>query len=1200
MEGSSGFERSVSRFERSVSRFERSSSRGGTPPPPENADQPTTAPTSTIRSELEQLYPAPAVPITPSFVSFIYLSIFTLSNHFGLNHFFRYCVDPELNIPLGSGSSFHVFIINRSGTPGAPNTGLPGRQLLAAKMPILGLGNRGSRVEDEVKKRQEKRFRDIILELRVLIHAPLRMSENIVNLEGVCWQHSVEDPEVVVPVLLLEFAEFGTLKDLLKREGNSTPATNNAGGEGSFGFETKISLIFDVAMGLDSLHNCDIVHGDIKPANVLIFPHPQRRYIAKLADFGYCSVESPEVVCASSGTWPWTAPEWKEEMPRALVKKTDLYPFGLVMWQVLLGGGVDVFDYLREAEQGPNEEEDVIESLKHEDRVVEKAREWTVEQACGWDEDRVFFIMELFEATLPKDPEERSLARVLEILSGAEDGDQLADSMAELGLGGRHQRSVGIQIADLDPAIQRTIILDLENVISGLPASTSLNRQDALGALAAIHLANPHALAIDGADIKKGLNYLRQSAVAGSWGAQVMFYRAYRAFGEEIPRGLPVVDWMKLSIFSGLHNPIDDLAEFDPREYQQVMAVRRHYCPPETVEMVKTNMFLQDYWGLGIPLHTMVIAANHYHDDVHIPMIHIAATCGFPDVVEFLIGSTLEDPNNAQTNGRDTPLICACRQGHYSVVVALLNNGADASHRNAIGENALHFLGWFSPDKIDHVATLLVGAGAGLESHATRNNLPLQHEWDSTHCPGTPLYRAVARNKVSAVRALLRLGANPLAQSIERSLKLNPVQLACRYHNSDSLEVLLQESRPTIDVRFGRDSTGAPLQTIALVIAEASENMSRHGARFEEKLRETLELLLSNGADIENCDGAGTHAIVNAVTHGNRDVAAFLLEKLNGGENELSRAYGELNFTLLHLAIEFGQAKMAKFLLDRGASPLALCGPEYEKTSLHLVATSRTGPEFLDLARRFIEEGVPIDGCDPSFETPLSLAVRSNNFELATLLLDRGANPNATFTHMLRKSFDDPYTILGHLVADPHDAAVPQVAFFLCEGQKHGLGDLGVITDDVRLTALQLVARMSLARPLGEGGLELPRTCPARREYQRRNDTACIRISDLLVRHFRRHKGGSDDGGASERVALVLAVANANMGVLKVLLDAGVDPKTARFMGKSPLEHVAFFQLRKLLGELGGRSVAGVLTGEEDGILKNMVEMFRGLGYVSD
>lgn len=44
----------------------------------------------------------------------------------------------------------------------------------------------------------------------------------------------------------------------------------------------------EVAKGIDFMHGLGVVHGDLKPANVLLKTHraDRRGYVAKVADFG--------------------------------------------------------------------------------------------------------------------------------------------------------------------------------------------------------------------------------------------------------------------------------------------------------------------------------------------------------------------------------------------------------------------------------------------------------------------------------------------------------------------------------------------------------------------------------------------------------------------------------------------------------------------------------------------------------------------------------------------------------------------------------------------------------------------------------------------------------------------------------------------------------------------------------------------------
>jgi serine/threonine protein kinase len=54
----------------------------------------------------------------------------------------------------------------------------------------------------------------------------------------------------------------------------------------SYGSEVrKTHLSLDIALGINAIHACGLVHGDIKPSNIIIQEHPTRTVIAKISDF---------------------------------------------------------------------------------------------------------------------------------------------------------------------------------------------------------------------------------------------------------------------------------------------------------------------------------------------------------------------------------------------------------------------------------------------------------------------------------------------------------------------------------------------------------------------------------------------------------------------------------------------------------------------------------------------------------------------------------------------------------------------------------------------------------------------------------------------------------------------------------------------------------------------------------------------------
>jgi serine/threonine protein kinase len=106
-------------------------------------------------------------------------------------------------------------------------------------------------------------------------------------------------------------------------------------------YETKHTFCVDVANGLSALHDGGIIHGDIKPDNILIFEN-SRRLVAKIADFSHSLLvlETKKEAVLPGGTIGFRAPEWKQKLPTSLLCNTDVYSYGIVFASVILGHDV--------------------------------------------------------------------------------------------------------------------------------------------------------------------------------------------------------------------------------------------------------------------------------------------------------------------------------------------------------------------------------------------------------------------------------------------------------------------------------------------------------------------------------------------------------------------------------------------------------------------------------------------------------------------------------------------------------------------------------------------------------------------------------------------------------------------------------------------------------------------------------------------
>ncbi|EFJ40119.1 hypothetical protein VOLCADRAFT_100124 [Volvox carteri f. nagariensis] len=94
----------------------------------------------------------------------------------------------------------------------------------------------------------------------------------------------------------------------------------------------------EIARGLHHLHSAGVVHGDLKPTNILLRSglSDRRGFIAKVADFGAAHVLPAEARSTNTTTWgtvPYMAPEHLSA--GRISRATDVYSFGVVLWEML-------------------------------------------------------------------------------------------------------------------------------------------------------------------------------------------------------------------------------------------------------------------------------------------------------------------------------------------------------------------------------------------------------------------------------------------------------------------------------------------------------------------------------------------------------------------------------------------------------------------------------------------------------------------------------------------------------------------------------------------------------------------------------------------------------------------------------------------------------------------------------------------------
>ena len=171
----------------------------------------------------------------------------------------------------------------------------------------------------------------------------------------VCMYNNFEIPERKLGVIVLEFMAGGNLFEYIKKYRDGVNPSK------------FILIMKDLLEGLAFIHENDMAHSDIKPANILVSSDDSSYKMADLG--GVCkNPPPPPEKCKNRGTASYRPPELARipvfrPISLKAAQKGDIWAMGLVFWELAFGLGVAPIDNRWEIPGGKRSDQEISESI---------------------------------------------------------------------------------------------------------------------------------------------------------------------------------------------------------------------------------------------------------------------------------------------------------------------------------------------------------------------------------------------------------------------------------------------------------------------------------------------------------------------------------------------------------------------------------------------------------------------------------------------------------------------------------------------------------------------------------------------------------------------------------------------------------------------------------------------------------------------
>lgn len=424
-------------------------------------------------------------------------------------------------------------------------------------------------------------------------------------------------------------------------------------------------------------------------------------------------------------------------------------------------------------------------------------------------------------------------------------------------------------------------------------------------------------------------------------------------------------------------------------------------------------------------------------------LLHYAASMGNYQALRHLVKKYKADIDLENRSCSESPLLCACIGGHLGCAIFLLERGANPSGLRFGVETPMHWLSSFHDLDMSVIAKRLMAAGANIERSSLPQRADLRNVWAdweemcSIHV--TPLGRAVIMNSMSAVKTLLELGADPLAtpKVVETNdlRTKSAIELACVLARPFIVEefLLYLDGRPGVKprifdefkmLRAAHSKSITPFDTTAL-----QSRLVRSGAKYKQDMYLTLRLLQKREQKLKSWHDSNEarvegQLLCEEIRLGHTDIVETLL-RLGHSAN------GSPEYRPIVEAVKLNHEAIFRLLVDHGADvSISTAQMDGDQPSLLQIFAGRpkTSRPGLYIVNYLLRNGAEIDAIRDGTRSAFALAVKNQDFELADMLLENGANINSTYQLTIG---GDWITVLAELVQHHSEKNLSSIEYLL-------------------------------------------------------------------------------------------------------------------------------------------------------------------------